>query len=206
MKTNITARLRSAFLALVLLIALSACSTGGPSPKALENGTIPLDQLHSEDGTFQYAQLPIGITREEAAKRLGVEDLGELVARAGDVDLYSIANRITYEGQEVAVLLEFQGDGLTLVQFNFLSHEKETLAPIHEELTRKLYELYGIYSASHIERPPYYADKFCWDTHLGGDLTRLSLLFNWTEQEDGAITAANLSLSVGKAVYANEDS
>lgn len=199
-----TTRLCSVFLALVLLIVLSACTTGEPSPKALEEGSIPVDQFHSEDGTFQYATLPIGITKEEAAKRLGVEDLGAPLAGLGDVVTYSPANRVTYEGQEVAVLLEFQGDGLTLVQFNFLSSEEETLTPIHEELTQQLYELYGIYSSSQKEQPPYYFEIFTWDTHLGDDLTRISLRFVKAEQ-DGS-TGASLSLAVGKAVYANEDS
>lgn len=199
-----TNRLSSVFLALVLLIMLSACATGGNSSKALEEGTIPLDQFHSEDGTFQYARLPIGITREEAAKRLGVEELGEQVGQLGDTSNYALADRVTYGGQEVAVLLEFQGDGLTLVQFNFLSHEKETLAPIHEELTELLYESYGIYSGSHIEQLSYFTDVSNWDTHLGGDVTRLSLHFSYGEpQADGSIVA-NLSLSVGKMVFANE--
>lgn len=195
--------LRSVFVTLLLMIVLSGCSTGESSPKALEGDTIPIDQFHSEDGTFQYAQLPIGITMEEAAKRLGVEDLGEPVAGIGDVTSYSPANRLTYEGQEVAVLLEFQEDGLTMVQFNFLSHEDETLTPIKEKLTDQLYELYGIYSRSQNERPPYYFDKSNWDTHLDSNLTRLSLQFNRVEQEDGS-SVANLSISVGKMVYANE--
>ncbi len=196
-------RLRSAFLALVLLIVLSACSAGESSSKALEEGVIPVDQFHSEDGTFQYARLPIGVTREEAAKRLGVEDLGAPVAGMGDVATYSPANRPTFEGQEAAVLLEFQGDGLTLIKFNFLSHEKETLVPIYEELTQRLYELYGIYSRSQNEQPPVYSESYYWDTHLDGSLTRLALIYSWAEQEDGS-TAANLSLAVGKMVYANE--
>lgn len=198
-----TTRLCSTFLALVFLIVLSACTAGEPSSKALEEGAIPVEQFHSEDGTFQYAQLPIGITKEEAAKRLGVEDLGPVVAGTGDVATYSPVNQVTYEGQQATVLLEFQGDGLTLVQFNFLSHEEETLTPIHEKLTQQLYELYGIYSSSQTEHPPYYFDASNWDTHLAGDLTRLTLLFNRVEQEDGSI-AANLSISVGKMVYAGE--
>lgn len=198
-----TTRLYSVFLALVLLIGLSACTTGEAPPKALEEGTIPIDQFHSEDGTFQYARLPIGISKEEAAKRLGVEDLGPIIAMAGDITNYSPANKITYEGQDVAVLLEFQGDGLTLVEFNFRSHEKETLAPIHEKLTEQLYELYGVYSASNVDRPPYYSKIFNWDTHLNGDLTRVSLHFYGSEQEDGS-SVANLSVSVGKWVFAND--
>lgn len=198
-----TTRLYSAFLALVLLIVLSGCTTGDLSSKALEEGTIPVDQFHSKDGTFQYAQLPIGITKEEAANRLGVEDLGPVVAGTGDVASYSPANRVTYGGQQVAVLLEFQGDGLTTVQFNFLSHEEGTLTPIQEELTQQLEKLYGIYTASQKERPPYYTEVFNWDTHLDGDLTRLSLIFIQVEQEDGS-SSANLSLAVGKMVYANE--
>lgn len=197
-------RLYSAFWALVLLIVLSACTTGKPSSKALEEGSIPIDQFHSEDGTFQYAQLPIGITREEAAKRLGVDDLGELVGKLGDVSNYSLANRVTYGDQEVAVLLEFQGDGLTLVQFNFLSHDAESLTPIKEELTEQLYELYGAYSLNQVERSPYHGETSNWDTHLGGDVTRLSLHFNHGEEQDEGSVVANLSLSVGKMVYANE--
>lgn len=196
-------RLCSVFLALALLIGISACTAGETPPKALQDGTIPIDQFHSEDGTFQYARLPIGISKEEAAKRLGVEDLGPIIAKTGDVASYSPANKITYEGQDVAVLLEFQGDGLTLVEFNFRSHEKETLAPIHEKLTEQLYELYGVYAASYVDRAPYYSKTFNWDTHLGKDLTRLCLRFYGGEQEDGS-NVANLSVSVGKWVFAND--
>lgn len=198
-----TTRLYSVFLALVLLIGISACTAGEAPPKALEEGTIPIDQFHSEDGTFQYARLPIGISKEEAAKRLGVEDLGPIIAMAGDITNYSPANKITYEGQDVAVLLEFQGDGLTLVEFNFRSHEKETLAPIHEKLTEQLYELYGVYSLSQNDIPPNHFDISNWDTHLNGNLTRLSLIFNRTEPEDSS-NVANLSVSVGKWVFAND--
>lgn len=198
-----TNRLCSVFLAMVFLIMLPACATELSSLKALEEGTIPVDQFHSEDGTFQYAQLPIGITMEEAAKRLGVEELGKPVASIGDITSYSPANRLTYEGQEVAVLLEFQGDGLTMIQFNFLSHEDETLTPIYEKLTDQLYELYGIYGRSQNEHPPYYFETSNWDTHLDGDLTRLTLIFSRVEQEDGS-SDASLSISVGKMVYANE--
>lgn len=197
------ARLCSVFLALVLLIALSGCATGELSSKALEEGTIPVDQLQSEDGTFQYARLPIGTTKEEAAKRLGVEDLGPAVGMMGDVTNYSLANQVTYEGQQAAVLLEFQGDGLTTVQFNFRSNEAETLTPIQEKLTQQLEELYGVYSASRNEFSQYHTETFNWDTHLDGDLTRVSLISMQAEQEEGS-SFASLSLVVGKMVYANE--
>ena len=162
-----------------------------------------MNQFQSEDGIFQYQGLPIGITKEEAAKRLGVDDLGDPISGIGDVASYELANRVTYEDQEVAVHLEFQGDGLTTVQFTFLSRDEKTLTTIQKELTQQLEELYGIYTGIQNERPPYYTEVFNWDTHLDGDLTRLSLIFTKVEQADDS-TFVSLNLSVGKMVYANE--
>lgn len=198
-------RLFNGFLALVFLSVLSACTVGGSFSKALTEGSIPVEQFQSENGIFQYEGLPIGITKEEAAKRLGVESLGDPISGIGDVTSYELANRVTYEDQEVAVHLEFQGDGLTTVQFTFLSREEETLISIQKGLIQQLEELYGIYTGIQNERPPYYTEVFNWDTHLAGDLTRLSLIFTKVEQEDSS-TFASLNLSVGKMVYANETS
>ena len=99
--------------------------------------------------------------------------------------------------------MEFQGDGLTTVQFTFLSRDEKTLTTIQKELTQQLEELYGIYTGIQNERPPYYTEVFNWDTHLDGDLTRLSLIFTKVEQADDS-TFVSLNLSVGKMVYANE--
>lgn len=200
-----TTRLSSGLLAFILLIVLSACTVGEYSSKAFAEGSVPVNQFQSEDGTFQYQGLPIGITKEEAAKRLGVDDLGDPISMIGDVASYELVNRVTYENQEVAVHLEFQGDGLTTVQFTFLSREEGTLTSIQEVLTQQLEELYGIYTGIQNERPPYYTEVFNWDTHLDGVLTRLSLMFTKVEQGDGS-TVASLNLSVGKMVYANEAS
>lgn len=198
-----TTRLSSGLLAFILLIVLSACTVGEDPTKAFAEGSIPVNQFQSEDGIFQYQGLPIGITKEEAAKRLGVDDLGDPISGIGDVASYELANRVTYEDQEVAVHLEFQGDGLTTVQFTFLSRDEKTLTTIQKELTQQLEELYGIYTGIQNERPPYYTEVFNWDTHLDGDLTRLSLIFTKVEQADDS-TFVSLNLSVGKMVYANE--
>ncbi|MGI6256401.1 MAG: hypothetical protein ACOYJZ_12385 [Acutalibacter sp.] len=196
-------RLLSGLLTFALLLTMAACTPGGTTTKALDEGTIPLDQFQSEDGSFQYSALPIGITKEEAAKRLGVEDLGPVIAGTGDIATYGLLDLVTYEDQKVTVQLEFQGDGLTMMQFLFSGSEPATLAPIQEDLTQKLEELYGTYTRNQYDNPPYLTEVTNWDTHLDGDLTRLGLISVQVEQEDGT-TSSSLTLTVGKMVYANE--
>lgn len=192
---------------LIAIIAISFVLSGctANSVSAFEDGTLPLEEFQSEDGAFEYEKLPIGLSKEETAKRLGLENIGEPIATLEQFETFSLPEDkgLTFEDWTVTTQLEFKEEKLDLIQFQFREYkgnESDTLVAaqnLFDELTKTLEDKYGDFSTTANEDQTYLSHK--WESHSNDMHTAIDLSIL---SQDGKLLS--LSLFVGQQSYANE--
>ncbi len=127
MKTTIRKRFPILLLAAVLCLFLGGCGA-----KSLD-----LNALRQSDGSYDFADIPLGSSVEEAAKALGVS-LKEPAYQHDGTDVYQAEGPYSLDGKKLKVTLEFTDDGLQMISFF-----PEAAEGVYDALYEKLTAAYG---------------------------------------------------------------
>ena len=127
MKTTIRKRFPILRLAAVLCLFLGGCGA-----KSLD-----LNALRQSDGSYDFADIPLGSSVEEAAKALGVS-LKEPAYQHDGTDVYQAEGPYSLDGKKLKVTLEFTDDGLQMISFF-----PEAAEGVYDALYEKLTAAYG---------------------------------------------------------------
>ncbi|MDO4332001.1 MAG: hypothetical protein Q4C58_04865 [Eubacteriales bacterium] len=119
----------------LILVGLSACGD-----KAGQEEVFDLSRLQTEDGAYQYKDIPFGSSYEEVAKKIPLK-LEEMTSESGSAwSFYYSVEPIAFYGEEGKFSLEFTDDKLETVKASAeLSGGEEQF----EELAGKMVEWYG---------------------------------------------------------------
>ena len=142
-KGSVTVRkpLTCCFLLIVFSLSFCGCARSGDS----DLRELTLDCMQNEEGIFEFAELPLGMTPEEVAKKTGVS-LEAPTATLGSFETYSLGTLYTYQGAEALTQAEFHEGGLSMVSFLLQSEEEdwsEKAGSLYESMASELETLYG---------------------------------------------------------------
>lgn len=127
--------LTAAVFICLILVGLSACGD-----KAGQGEVFDLSQLQTEDGVYQYKDIPFGSSYEEVAKKIPLK-LEEMTSEDGSAwSFYYSVDPVDFYGEEGKFSLEFTDDKLEIVK---LSAELSGGGEQFEELAGEMVEWYG---------------------------------------------------------------
>lgn len=162
------------FLKVILVLTLTACLGCGSAEEADQNAIFPLEDLQTEDGEYQYKDIPFGSSYEEVVQKMPIEFQTVEAVDSSAVSLYP-KETFDFYGTEAALYMDFTEDKLldtVKVQFE-LKEGEDQFQKILDDLT----ELYGEPEISGGEGEIFTSEIYSW----GKGSTRLQAVLMKTE-------------------------
>lgn len=161
-------------LKIILVLALTACLGCGSAEETDQNAVFPLEDLQTEDGEYQYKDIPFGSSYEEVIQKMPIEFQTVEAVDSSAVSLYP-KETFDFYGTEAALYIDFTEDKLldtVKIQFE-LNEGEEQFQKILDDLT----ELYGEPEISGGEGDIFTSEIYSW----GKGSTRLQAVLMKTE-------------------------
>lgn len=171
---------RNYFLGILLiLILLTNLGCGNAAEKGNNSTVFPLEDLQTEDGEFQYKNIPFGSSSEEAIKQIP-EKLEKMEGKDSLAVSYYSKDSFDFYGCNAVLFLDFNKDRLESTKIQFQLKEGEDQ---FQKILTDLMDLYGEPQTSSSEGEPFTSEIYSW----GKDSTRLQAILMKTGSTASAV-------------------